>query len=122
MNVVMLELVLGKPNVFQINALTRSLLDQHFVGWNEGLKELPFKEEIAEISEDWWPGIGDYYHHSLKFIIHIIKSSSVAQLFFKIFSHIILQGFKYLGFTISAPSVILGPRMRNGRIVFEHIM
>ncbi|KAI4349468.1 hypothetical protein L6164_010054 [Bauhinia variegata] len=41
--VLMLELVLGTPNVFQINALTRTLLDQHLEGWNEGLKELAFK-------------------------------------------------------------------------------
>ncbi|KAK9282121.1 hypothetical protein L1049_005033 [Liquidambar formosana] len=41
--VVMLELILGSPNVFQINALTRVLLDQHLEGWNEGLKELAYK-------------------------------------------------------------------------------
>ncbi|XP_027363677.1 uncharacterized protein LOC113871100 isoform X2 [Abrus precatorius] len=41
--VVMLELVLGTPNVFQINALTRALLDRHLEGWNEGVKELAYK-------------------------------------------------------------------------------
>ncbi|XP_057965687.1 uncharacterized protein LOC131156200 isoform X3 [Malania oleifera] len=41
--VVILELILGSPNVFQINALTRTLLDQHLEGWNEGLKELAYK-------------------------------------------------------------------------------
>ncbi|XP_027935639.1 uncharacterized protein LOC114190798 isoform X2 [Vigna unguiculata] len=41
--VVMLELVLGTPDVFQINALTRTLLDQHLKGWNEGVKELAYK-------------------------------------------------------------------------------
>ncbi|XP_068492749.1 probable inactive protein kinase At3g63330 isoform X5 [Phaseolus vulgaris] len=41
--VVMLELVLGTPDVFQINALTRALLDQHLEGWNEGVKELAYK-------------------------------------------------------------------------------
>ncbi|KAL2323517.1 hypothetical protein Fmac_027896 [Flemingia macrophylla] len=41
--VVMLELILGTPNVFQINALTRALLDQHLEGWNEGVKELAYK-------------------------------------------------------------------------------
>ncbi|CAJ1969375.1 unnamed protein product [Sphenostylis stenocarpa] len=44
--VVMLELVLGTPNVFQINALTRALLDQHLEGWNEGVKELAYKLEF----------------------------------------------------------------------------
>lgn len=41
--VVMLELILGSPNVFQISALTHALLDQHLKGWNEGLKELAYK-------------------------------------------------------------------------------
>lgn len=41
--VVMLELVLGTPNVFQINALTRALLDRQLEGWNEGVKELAYK-------------------------------------------------------------------------------
>ncbi|XP_054801635.1 uncharacterized protein LOC129305686 isoform X2 [Prosopis cineraria] len=41
--VVMLELVLGTPNVFQISSLTRTLLDRHLEGWNEGVKELAYK-------------------------------------------------------------------------------
>ncbi|RDY03654.1 putative inactive protein kinase, partial [Mucuna pruriens] len=41
--VVMLELVLGTPNVFQISALTRTLLDRQLEGWNEGVKELAYK-------------------------------------------------------------------------------
>ncbi|XP_059625914.1 uncharacterized protein LOC132268980 isoform X2 [Cornus florida] len=41
--VVILELILGSPDVFQINALTRALLDQHLQGWNEGFKELAYK-------------------------------------------------------------------------------
>ncbi|XP_022640333.1 uncharacterized protein LOC106771884 isoform X5 [Vigna radiata var. radiata] len=41
--VVMLELVLGTPDAFQINALTRTLLDQHLEGWNEGVRELAYK-------------------------------------------------------------------------------
>ncbi|XP_071717678.1 uncharacterized protein [Rutidosis leptorrhynchoides] len=41
--VVVLELIIGSPNVFQINAITRALLDQHLEGWNEGLKELAYK-------------------------------------------------------------------------------
>ncbi|KAJ6306595.1 hypothetical protein OIU78_021836 [Salix suchowensis] len=41
--VVMLELILGTPNVFQINARTQALLDPHIVGWNEDLKELAYK-------------------------------------------------------------------------------
>ncbi|CAK9143757.1 unnamed protein product [Ilex paraguariensis] len=41
--VVMLELILGSPNVFQINAKTHALLDRHLEGWNEGLKELAYK-------------------------------------------------------------------------------
>ncbi|XP_061338124.1 uncharacterized protein LOC133284991 isoform X2 [Gastrolobium bilobum] len=41
--IVMLELVLGTPNVFQINALTRALLDRHLEGWNDGVKQLAYK-------------------------------------------------------------------------------
>lgn len=41
--VVMLELILGSPNVFQISSHTRILLDRHIKGWNEGLKELAYK-------------------------------------------------------------------------------
>ncbi|GKU86510.1 hypothetical protein SLEP1_g1023 [Rubroshorea leprosula] len=41
--VVILELILGSPNVFQLSAFTRSLLDRHIEGWNEGLKELAYK-------------------------------------------------------------------------------
>ncbi|XP_023773030.1 uncharacterized protein LOC111921679 isoform X1 [Lactuca sativa] len=41
--VVMLELIIGSPNVFQINARTHALLNQHLEGWNEGLKELAYK-------------------------------------------------------------------------------
>nr|XP_043635826.1 uncharacterized protein LOC122606978 isoform X2 [Erigeron canadensis] len=41
--VVIVELIIGSPNVFQINARTRALLDQHLEGWNEGLKELAYK-------------------------------------------------------------------------------
>ncbi|KAJ6998460.1 hypothetical protein NC653_014593 [Populus alba x Populus x berolinensis] len=41
--VVMLELILGTPNVFQISARTQALLDPHIAGWNEDLKELAYK-------------------------------------------------------------------------------
>lgn len=41
--VVILEMILGSPNVFQINAVTRLLLDRHLEGWNESLKELAYK-------------------------------------------------------------------------------
>ncbi|KAK9086974.1 hypothetical protein Syun_029368 [Stephania yunnanensis] len=41
--VVVLELILGSPHVFQINARTRALLDQQLDGWGEATKELAFK-------------------------------------------------------------------------------
>lgn len=41
--VVMLELILGSPNVFQISALTQALLDHHLKGWNRDLKELAYR-------------------------------------------------------------------------------
>ncbi|KAK4492507.1 hypothetical protein RD792_003318 [Penstemon davidsonii] len=41
--VVIMELILGSPNVFQINSITQVLLDQHLKGWNDSLKELAYK-------------------------------------------------------------------------------
>lgn len=41
--VVMLELILGSPNVFQVSALTQALLDHHLKGWNRDLKELAYR-------------------------------------------------------------------------------
>ncbi|XP_050236552.1 uncharacterized protein LOC126686518 isoform X2 [Mercurialis annua] len=41
--VVILELILGSPNVFQVSALTQALLDPHIGGWSENLKELAYK-------------------------------------------------------------------------------
>ncbi|WOK99236.1 hypothetical protein Cni_G07948 [Canna indica] len=41
--VVMLELILGSPHVFEINDRTRALLDQHLEGWSDHTKELAYK-------------------------------------------------------------------------------
>ncbi|CAH2062968.1 unnamed protein product [Thlaspi arvense] len=41
--VVMLEMILGSPNVFEISSVTRALLDQHIRGWSENFKELAYK-------------------------------------------------------------------------------
>ncbi|VVB06715.1 unnamed protein product [Arabis nemorensis] len=41
--VVMLEMILGSPNVFEISPVTRALLDQHIRGWNENFKDLAYK-------------------------------------------------------------------------------
>ncbi|KAK1412575.1 hypothetical protein QVD17_33945 [Tagetes erecta] len=41
--IVILELIIGSPNVFQIDARAHILLDQHVEGWNEGLKKLAYK-------------------------------------------------------------------------------
>lgn len=41
--VVILELILGSPSVFQLSPYTRSLLDHHIEGWGESLKELAYK-------------------------------------------------------------------------------
>ncbi|GAV87925.1 Pkinase domain-containing protein/PP2C domain-containing protein [Cephalotus follicularis] len=41
--VVILEMILGSPNVFQISDRTRALLDHHLEGWNDGSKELAYK-------------------------------------------------------------------------------
>lgn len=41
--VVMLELVLGTPHVFQISARTRALLDHRLEGWDTSAKETAYK-------------------------------------------------------------------------------
>ncbi|XP_068634349.1 uncharacterized protein [Aristolochia californica] len=41
--VVMLELILGSPHVFEISSRTQALLDQHLEGWNQGTKVLAYK-------------------------------------------------------------------------------
>ncbi|GMH20864.1 hypothetical protein Nepgr_022706 [Nepenthes gracilis] len=41
--VVILELVLGSPDVFQISSISQALLDKHIEGWNEDLKELAYR-------------------------------------------------------------------------------
>ncbi|GAB2282328.1 hypothetical protein Dimus_016874 [Dionaea muscipula] len=41
--VIMLELVLGSPDVFQISTLSRALLDKHVGGWSEDLKDLAYR-------------------------------------------------------------------------------
>ncbi|XP_062197155.1 uncharacterized protein LOC133900076 isoform X2 [Phragmites australis] len=41
--VVMLELILGSPHVFQISDRTRVLMDQRLEGWSEQTKELAYK-------------------------------------------------------------------------------
>jgi serine/threonine protein kinase len=41
--VVMLELMMGSPHVFQISDRTRILMDQHLGGWSEQTKELAYK-------------------------------------------------------------------------------
>jgi hypothetical protein len=41
--VVMLELMVGSPHVFQISDRTRILMDQRLKGWSEQTKELAYK-------------------------------------------------------------------------------
>ena len=41
--VVMLELIMGSPHIFQISDRTRALLDQHLEGWSGHTKELAYK-------------------------------------------------------------------------------
>ncbi|XP_025828408.1 probable inactive protein kinase At3g63330 isoform X5 [Panicum hallii] len=41
--VIMLELIVGSPHVFQISDRTRVLMDHHLEGWSEQTKELAYK-------------------------------------------------------------------------------
>ncbi|KAI5680221.1 hypothetical protein M9H77_01448 [Catharanthus roseus] len=62
--VVMLELILGSPNVFQISAKTRALLDQQLEGWNESIKELAYKLRSFMEMCILIPGIPARLHHT----------------------------------------------------------
>lgn len=62
--VIILELILGSPNVFQINSKTRALLDQHLEGWNENLKELAYKLRSFMEMCILIPGIPTRLHHN----------------------------------------------------------
>ncbi|KAG8389301.1 hypothetical protein BUALT_Bualt02G0215200 [Buddleja alternifolia] len=88
--VVILELILGSPNVFQINSVTQALLDQHIRGWNDSLKELAYKLRAlmelcilipgisSKIRQDWgingqgsgspvpWKCSEEYFSHQIK--------------------------------------------------------
>jgi hypothetical protein len=41
--VVMLELIMGSPHVFELSDRTRALLDQQLEGWGESTLELAYK-------------------------------------------------------------------------------
>lgn len=61
--VVILELILGSPNVFQIDALTHALLDRQLEGWNESLKELAYKLRSFMELCILIPGSSSKHHH-----------------------------------------------------------
>lgn len=61
---VILELILGSPNVFQINAKTRALLDKHLDGWNENIRELAYKLRSFMEMCILIPGVPTRIHHT----------------------------------------------------------
>ncbi|KAJ8547558.1 hypothetical protein K7X08_011144 [Anisodus acutangulus] len=78
--VVILELVLGTPDVFQVSSRTRALLDQHLEGWNESLKELAYKlrsfmemcilspgvtSKLHQIKSKYDQALGDCFNHKM---------------------------------------------------------
>ncbi|KAL0925846.1 hypothetical protein M5K25_004217 [Dendrobium thyrsiflorum] len=60
--VIMLELILGSPHVFQISDRTRALLDQHLEGWSEPTKELAYKLRSYMEMCILVPGISPHSH------------------------------------------------------------
>ncbi|XP_072990373.1 uncharacterized protein [Typha latifolia] len=62
--VVMLELILGSPHVFQIDDRTRALMDQHLDGWSEHTKELAYKLRSYMEMCILIPGISSQHHQS----------------------------------------------------------
>ncbi|KAJ0974079.1 hypothetical protein J5N97_016044 [Dioscorea zingiberensis] len=64
--VVILELILGSPHVFQIGDRTRALLDQHLEGWSEHTKELAYKLRSYMEMCILIPGISSQHHQNVK--------------------------------------------------------
>ncbi|KAL5678658.1 hypothetical protein ACJX0J_014789, partial [Zea mays] len=62
--VVMLELMMGSPHVFQISDRTRILMDQHLGGWSEQTKELAYKLRSYMELCILVPGISSQHHGS----------------------------------------------------------
>ncbi|CAI9107759.1 OLC1v1007201C5 [Oldenlandia corymbosa var. corymbosa] len=62
--VIMLELILGSPNVFQISSKTRALLDKQLQGWNENVRELAYKLRSFMEMCILLPGIPTRIHHT----------------------------------------------------------
>lgn len=60
--VVMLELILGTPHVFQISARTHVLLDKHLEGWNEVAKELAYRLRALMELCILLPGSSPHHH------------------------------------------------------------
>ncbi|CAD6256465.1 unnamed protein product [Miscanthus lutarioriparius] len=62
--VVMLELMVGSPHVFQISDRTRILMDQRLEGWSEQTKELAYKLKSYMDLCILVPGISSQHHGS----------------------------------------------------------
>ncbi|XP_047954658.1 uncharacterized protein LOC125200884 isoform X4 [Salvia hispanica] len=62
--VVIMEMILGSPNVFQINSKTQALLDQQLKGWNDNLKELAYKLRSLMEMCILIPGISSKLHQN----------------------------------------------------------
>lgn len=45
--VVILELILESPEIFQVTDYTRTLIDQYLGGWNEDMKGLVYKYVLS---------------------------------------------------------------------------
>ncbi|KAG6403006.1 hypothetical protein SASPL_135221 [Salvia splendens] len=93
--VVIMEMILGSPNVFQINSKTQALLDQQLKGWNDNLKELAYNSGTSRLaltphhqkfnltSPIWlkWMSNGSFvvnknFNQLLKVIMACVQSSS----------------------------------------------
>ncbi|KAJ3697501.1 hypothetical protein LUZ61_001206 [Rhynchospora tenuis] len=60
--VVMLELIVGSPHVFQLSGRTRALLDQQLEGWGESTRELAYKLRSYMELCILIPGISSQHH------------------------------------------------------------
>ncbi|KAJ7547329.1 hypothetical protein O6H91_08G080400 [Diphasiastrum complanatum] len=64
--VVMLELILGTPHVFQVSSRTHALLDRHLDGWDEASKKTAYMLRAFMEMCILLPGVRPHYYHHFR--------------------------------------------------------
>ncbi|XP_078173046.1 kinase superfamily protein isoform X2 [Carex rostrata] len=71
--VVMLELIMGSPHVFELSARTQALLDQQLEGWGESTRELACKLRSYMELCILIPGLSSHHHQGSHTFEHVFN-------------------------------------------------